>query len=531
MSGGFSDSTMTATATTGRLLFPMLTRTNYVAWAMRMKYLLRTNGAWGAVDPEKASEAVDESKDQLALMIISQSIDDETLLRVADKETASDVWAALSSMHVGESVDDFAAKFTALVGRIRELGDAMHEKYVVKKLRRGVSTKFVNFASSLILFTDINKMAMEESIRSLKAHEELLKGREVQREEQQPLMTRARDSSGGRGHGRYGWKDKSKAVSSLAAAAVVNISGNSSTDPTGRVRYSIKTMPRDDSSRRKAIVSTGFSDSTMTATATTGRLPFPMLTRTNYVAWAMRMKYLLRTNGTWVAEKETASDVWAALSSMHVGESVDDFAVKFTTLVGRIHELGDAMDEKYVVKKLLRAVSTKFVNIASSLILAVSSLPAVVVNISGDSSTDPTGQGVCACYLVLRFPAIGIIARSSIKTMPCDDSSPSKAIVSGGFSDSTMMSTATTGRLPFPMLTRTNYMAWAMRMKYLLRTNGAWGAVDPEKTSEAFDESKDQLALTIFSQSIDDETCCELLRRRPPLMCGQRSAACGRVRG
>ncbi|KAF0889493.1 hypothetical protein E2562_024548 [Oryza meyeriana var. granulata] len=37
--------------------------------------------------------------------------------------------------------------------------------------------------------------------------------------------------------------------------------------------------------------------------------------------------------------------------------------------------------------------------------------------------------------------------------------SPSKAIVSGDFSDSTMKATATTGRLPFPMLTRTNYVA------------------------------------------------------------------------
>ena len=56
---------------------------------------LRTNGACGAVDPEKASGGVEQSKDELALAIISQSIDDETLLRVAEKETAADVWTAL----------------------------------------------------------------------------------------------------------------------------------------------------------------------------------------------------------------------------------------------------------------------------------------------------------------------------------------------------------------------------------------------------------------------------------------------------
>ncbi|EEC83464.1 hypothetical protein OsI_28970 [Oryza sativa Indica Group] len=236
VSGGFGDLIAPATATTGRLPFPMLTRANYVAWAIsRMKFLLRTNGAWGAINREKTSGAINESKDQLALTIILQSIDGETLLRVVEKETASDVWVALRYMHVGgervrvariqslhsdfdnlkmsdvESVDDFAAKFTALVGRIRELGEAMDEKYVVKKKLRAVSTKFISVASSLMLFSNINKMAMEEAIVSLKAHEELVKGREIQKEEQL-LMARARDSVGGRGRGRDEWKDKSKVM-------------------------------------------------------------------------------------------------------------------------------------------------------------------------------------------------------------------------------------------------------------------------------------------------------------------------------
>ncbi|XBJ17791.1 hypothetical protein VPH35_009114 [Triticum aestivum] len=219
--------TAATTAAAGKLPFPLLTRTNYAAWAMRMKYLLRANGAWGAVDREASSE-VDKGKEEMAMTIISQSIDDSTLLRVAEKETAADVWAALRSMHVGvervrearvqslrsefdglkmgdvESVDDFAARFMTLVGRIRELGDAMEEKYVVKKLLRAVSNKFIHFASSIALFSDTNKMAMEEAIGSLKAHEELVKGRETAREEEQLLMARGHDSLRGRGRGGRG---------------------------------------------------------------------------------------------------------------------------------------------------------------------------------------------------------------------------------------------------------------------------------------------------------------------------------------
>jgi hypothetical protein len=60
-----------------------------------------------------------------------------------------------------------------------------------------------------------------------------------------------------------------------------------------------------------------------------------------------------------------------------------------------------------------------------------------------------------------------------------NESSSSKAKVSRGFGNPAP-ATSTTGRLPFPMLTRTNYTACAIRMKFLLRTNGAWAAVSRE---------------------------------------------------
>ncbi|XP_051197381.1 uncharacterized protein [Lolium perenne] len=204
---------------------------------MRMKYILRVHGAWSAVDPESTAKEADGSKEEMAMTIISQGIDDETLLRVAEKETTAEVWAALRSMHVGvervreariqslrsefdglkmfyaESVDDFAARFTTLVGRIRELGDPMEEKYVVNKLLRVVSKKYINVASSIGLLCDVNKMSMEEAFGSLKAHEELLKGQEEEGEEEKLLMTRGHGVLGGRGRGRGcagGRRDKSE---------------------------------------------------------------------------------------------------------------------------------------------------------------------------------------------------------------------------------------------------------------------------------------------------------------------------------
>ncbi|KAK1558075.1 hypothetical protein QYE76_007528 [Lolium multiflorum] len=105
-------------------------------------------------------------------------------------------------MSYAESVDDFAAKFTTLVGRIRELGDPMEEKYVVKKLLRVVSKKYISVASSIGLFCDVNKMSMEEAFGSLKARRRTPRGQE---EGGENSSWRGRVSRGDkRGHGRAG---------------------------------------------------------------------------------------------------------------------------------------------------------------------------------------------------------------------------------------------------------------------------------------------------------------------------------------
>lgn len=92
-----------------------------------------------------------------------------------------------------------------------------------------------------------------------------------------------------------------------------------------------------------------------------------------------------------LAEKETAKKAWEMLKAMHIGtkrtkeekiqtlrskseclrihevETVDDFTTKLTTMVNKIRALGNKVDEAYIVKKLLRVVPSKFVQIASTI--------------------------------------------------------------------------------------------------------------------------------------------------------------------
>lgn len=184
------------------LNYPMLTRVNYTAWAMKMKVYMQAQGIWEAVSPKdpKASAAVDEKMDKTALAAIYHGIPEDVLLSLADKGTAKEAWEAIKTLCQGaqrvktakvqtlkaefetvvmkdtDSVDDFSMKLSNLVTNIRALGEEMAESYVVKKLLRAVPHKFLQIASTIEQFGNLDTMTLEETVGSLKAHEERIKG-------------------------------------------------------------------------------------------------------------------------------------------------------------------------------------------------------------------------------------------------------------------------------------------------------------------------------------------------------------------
>ena len=92
-----------------------------------------------------------------------------------------------------------------------------------------------------------------------------------------------------------------------------------------------------------------------------------------------------------LAEKDSTKATWETLQTMHVGvervkeakaqtlksefkairmkngESIDDFSMKLTTIVSGIRPLGDMVEEIFVVKKFLRAVPPRFMQIFTSI--------------------------------------------------------------------------------------------------------------------------------------------------------------------
>ncbi|XP_074363891.1 uncharacterized protein LOC141705649 [Apium graveolens] len=182
------------------LSYPMLSKSNYTAWSIKMKAFMEAHGIWEAIEPVDPKAAVKERADKVALAAIYQAIPEDVLLSVAEKKTVKGAWEAIKTMSLGadrvkrakvqtlraefemmsmkdaETIDEFSMKLSALVTNIRALGETVEESYIVKKLLRAVPSRFVQITSAIGQFGQIEEMSVEEAVGSLKAHEERLGG-------------------------------------------------------------------------------------------------------------------------------------------------------------------------------------------------------------------------------------------------------------------------------------------------------------------------------------------------------------------
>lgn len=182
------------------LNYPMLTKSNYTAWSLKMKVFMQAHGIWEAIEPADPKTKVEEKKDKVALAAIYQAIPEDILLSVADKTSAKDAWEAIKVMCLGAervkrarvqtlktefetlsmkdtvSIDEFCLKLNGLVTNIRALGETVDESYAVKKLLRAVPTRFLQITSAIEQFGKLDEMSIKETVGSLKAHEERMHG-------------------------------------------------------------------------------------------------------------------------------------------------------------------------------------------------------------------------------------------------------------------------------------------------------------------------------------------------------------------
>ena len=177
---------------------------------MTMEVYLDSRDLWQTIIGENPKN----KKDWQALSTIMGGVLEELLGILDAKKTAKETWEILRQRNLGvdrviqsriqglrcdleiltmgktETVVNFAMKFTHIVSDLRNLGETMKEKEVVRRFLRATPAKFNALTLSLEQYGELDKVSLDEVIEPLTVHEFRLKKREF-REEEQILLAKA----------------------------------------------------------------------------------------------------------------------------------------------------------------------------------------------------------------------------------------------------------------------------------------------------------------------------------------------------
>ncbi|GAU21256.1 hypothetical protein TSUD_286660 [Trifolium subterraneum] len=200
------------------LQVPMLTKSNYDNWSLRMVALLGAHDVWeivekGLVIPENETTLSQTQKDSLrdsrkrdkkALCLIYQGLDEDTFEKVSGEKTAKEAWEKLQPL-TREPIKN---------------GEKYDDVRIMEKVLRSLDPKFEHIVTVIEETKDLEAMTIEQLLGSLQDYEErkkkkedieeqLLKTRvDSPREEHGRSNQRQGDDRGrGRGYGGgQGWK-------------------------------------------------------------------------------------------------------------------------------------------------------------------------------------------------------------------------------------------------------------------------------------------------------------------------------------
>lgn len=179
------------------IAWPLLTRSNYTIWAMKMRVALQAARVWEAIERTDVEYEVDRE----ALFGIYSAVLDSVMASLAGLDTAKAAWDAIKVANVGhdhvreaslqslrlefeelqmgddESIDGFATRINTLIAGIRSLGENLPELRVVQKFLAAAPARFMHIVTSIEQCVPLDTLSVEDLVGRYKAHEERLRAR------------------------------------------------------------------------------------------------------------------------------------------------------------------------------------------------------------------------------------------------------------------------------------------------------------------------------------------------------------------
>ncbi|GKV46724.1 hypothetical protein SLEP1_g53699 [Rubroshorea leprosula] len=230
------------------LQVPKFSKEKFDNWCIRMKAILGAHDVWKIVEngydaPKDVSALTQAQKDQFnsikkkdqkAVSLIHQALDEVTFEKVSNATTAKELWEKLQAackgkekakkvrlqslrgefeavqMNETEKVSDYISRVMGIANQMRRLDEEVTDLRIIEKILRSVMENFDYVVTAIDESKDLEDMTVEELSGSLEAHEEKLNRRKKEPVEQ-VLQSRLSlgdkeqkggTSQGGRGRGR-----------------------------------------------------------------------------------------------------------------------------------------------------------------------------------------------------------------------------------------------------------------------------------------------------------------------------------------